>query len=88
MDKLYDVFFLHAGATLLSTIAIVGLIFSLRRDMIDKLKVILLAQESRISLLEREVQSLRTLNKMTQIRHDLLSKRVNRSSGLGQRDLS
>ena len=73
---------------ILLTACTIGLIFSLRRDMISNLKAHLILQEDRILLLERDVQSLRTLNKMTQIRHDLLSKRVNRSSDLGQRDLS
>ena len=51
-------------------------------------KEIILMLNTRVELLEAEIQSLRTSSKMTQIRHDLLSKRVNRNLSDGQRDLS
>jgi hypothetical protein len=88
MHTLTEAFLLLAGATMLAIIGITSVIFSMRSDLIKKLKDVFQMQDNRILLLEREIQSLRTLNKMTQIRHDLLSKRVNRSSDLGQRDLS
>lgn len=58
------------------------------KDLERSYKDIILTLNTRLDLLEGEIRSLRTSSKMTQIRHDLLSKRVNRNIDDGQRDLS